>query len=587
VFVADARGLAHRYSVRGDGQPVLAESVRVLPEGVELTAFEFLFGSGTLLVGGGDGSLTPYYFLRKDGAGSVDGMTLVGLPPLQATGPAPVFLAPSRRDKSFAVADAAGAVRLLHGTSRKTLLEFSPTAAGKAAAVALAPRMDGLLSLDREGAGRFVEFSVPHPETTWRTLFGKVWYEGYPEPTFTWQSTGGTDEFEPKLSLVPLIFGTVKATVYSLLFAAPLAILAAIFTSEFMHHRVRGVVKPMMEMMASLPSVVLGFVAALVLAPVVEQWIAAVLLAFVGLPLALVSAAYLWQLLPQRLALRWEGAPKLAAMSVLVPAALAAVYAAGPAFESLFFAGDFKSWVNGGAGRAMPFLFLLLLPLCIVVSVAACERGFGRRLTRRMRSLRRERAALWDLARWGAVVSLSLSLSLLLASLLESLGVDARGGLVDTYVQRNTLVVGFAMGFAVIPIIYTLAEDALNAAPEHLRAASLGCGGTPWQTALYVILPTAVSGVFSAVMIGMGRAVGETMIVVMSAGNTPIMDWNVFNGLRALSATIAVELPEAVKDGTLYRVLFLAGLVLFAMTFLINTAAEMVRQHFRKRTSQL
>ncbi len=143
------------------------------------------------------------------------------------------------------------------------------------------------------------------------------------------------------------------------------------------------------------------------------------------------------------------------------------------------------------------------------------------------------------------------------------------------------------MGFAVIPIIYTLAEDALNAVPEHLRAASLGCGATPWQTAVWIVLPTAVSGVFSAIMIGMGRAVGETMIVVMATGNTPIIDWNLFNGFRALSANIAVELPESVKDGTLYRVLFFTGLILFAMTFVINTLAEIIRQRFRKRAQQL
>jgi phosphate transport system permease protein len=166
-------------------------------------------------------------------------------------------------------------------------------------------------------------------------------------------------------------------------------------------------------------------------------------------------------------------------------------------------------------------------------------------------------------------------------------GLDPRGGFVGTYEQRNTLVVGFAMGFAVIPIIYTLAEDALNAVPEHLRSASLSCGATPWQTALWIILPTAVSGVFSAIMIGMGRAVGETMIVVMAAGNTPLLDLNVFNGLRALSANIAVELPEAPKDGTLYRVLILTGLVLFGMTFIINTVAELVRLRFRKRAMQL
>jgi len=174
-----------------------------------------------------------------------------------------------------------------------------------------------------------------------------------------------------------------------------------------------------------------------------------------------------------------------------------------------------------------------------------------------------------------------------LAGVLEGTAFDPRGGVFDTYVQRNTLVVGFAMGFAVIPIIYTIAEDALNSVPEHLRAASLACGATPWQTATSIIVPTAMSGVFAAVMIGMGRAVGETMIVVMAAGNTPLIEWNLFNGLRALSATIAVELPEAVRDGSLYRMLFLAALTLFVMTFVINTVAEIVRLRFRRRAAQL
>ncbi|MBE0616903.1 MAG: ABC transporter permease subunit, partial [Proteobacteria bacterium] len=192
-----------------------------------------------------------------------------------------------------------------------------------------------------------------------------------------------------------------------------------------------------------------------------------------------------------------------------------------------------------------------------------------------------------DLLRWVATVGLAAAVSWALARTLGASGLDPRGTFVGTYVQRNTLVIAFAMGFAVIPIIYTLAEDALNAVPEHLRSASLGCGATPWQTALWIILPTAMSGVFSAVMIGMGRAVGETMIVVMAAGNTPIIDLNLFNGLRALSANIAVELPEAVKGGTLYRTLFLSALVLFAMTFVINTVAEVVRQRFRRRSLAL
>jgi phosphate transport system permease protein len=229
----------------------------------------------------------------------------------------------------------------------------------------------------------------------------------------------------------------------------------------------------------------------------------------------------------------------------------------------------------------------LTLPLSAFFINWAISYRFGSELNRFILSKPMPYSALIDLSRWLTVGSLTVITSLVAAYFLELIGFDPRESFMGTYVQRNTMIVGFAMGFAVIPIIYTLAEDALNSVPEHLRSASLGCGATPWQTAAWIILPTAISGIFSAIMIGMGRAVGETMIVVMSAGNTPLIDWNIFNGLRSLSANIAVELPEAPKDGTLYRVLFLTGLVLFSMTFVINTIAELVRIHFRKKAKQL
>jgi phosphate transport system permease protein len=209
------------------------------------------------------------------------------------------------------------------------------------------------------------------------------------------------------------------------------------------------------------------------------------------------------------------------------------------------------------------------------------------RLEARFVERSRFRQAVGQLLRGLIILAVSAGSSAALAALAQWLGLDPRDSLVGTYAQRNTLIVGFAMGFAVIPIIYTISEDALSAVPEHLRGAALGCGATKWQVAVRVIVPTAASGIFSAVMVGLGRAVGETMIVVMAAGNTPLLDINPFTGLRALSATIAVELPEAVKDGTLYRTLFLAALVLFGMTFVINTIAEVVRMHFRKRAFEL
>ena len=342
-----------------------------------------------------------------------------------------------------------------------------------------------------------------------------------------------------------------------------------------------------MEIMASLPSVVLGFVAALVLAPIVESWIGAVILAFVVLPMSLVASAYLWQLIPVRITLKLEGLPKLILMGLSVFLGLSAAYFLGPEFEKLFFNGDLKTWLNTNQGSSQPLLFLLALPVAGVGLTYAISRTIGPRLNIWLRSFRDPYGPLLDMLRWLLVILATVIISYLSSLLLTSLGLDPRGSIFGTYIQRNTLVVGFAMGFAVIPIIYTLAEDALAAVPDQLRSASLGCGATNWQTAMWVVLPTAISGVFSAIMIGMGRAVGETMIVVMATGNTPVLDLNIFSGLRALSANIAVELPEAPKDGTLYRTLFMTGLVLFAMTFFINTLAEIVRQRFRKKALKL
>ncbi|TVR96053.1 MAG: ABC transporter permease subunit [Rhodospirillales bacterium] len=167
---------------------------------------------------------------------------------------------------------------------------------------------------------------------------------------------------------------------------------------------------------------------------------------------------------------------------------------------------------------------------------------------------------------------------------------DMRQWLTDqgiTYDQRNALVVGVAMGFAVIPTIFSIAEDAIFNVPRHLTQGSLALGATTWQTVTRVVLLTASPGIFSAVMIGLGRAVGETMIVLMATGNSPIVNFNIFEGMRTLSANIAVELPEAEFGGTHYRILFLSALVLFVLTFFLNTAAEIVRQRLRKKYASL
>ena len=170
-------------------------------------------------------------------------------------------------------------------------------------------------------------------------------------------------------------------------------------------------------------------------------------------------------------------------------------------------------------------------------------------------------------------------------------GGNARGFITNDlgmrFDQRNSLVIGIAMGFAVIPTIFSIAEDAVFSVPKHLTQGSLALGATPWQTLSRVVILTASPGIFSAVMMGLGRAVGETMIVLMATGNTPVMDMSIFQGLRTLAANIAVEMPESEVGSSHYRVLFLAAFVLFVFTFIFNSVAEFVRQRLREKYSSM
>jgi phosphate transport system permease protein len=427
---------------------------------------------------------------------------------------------------------------------------------------------------------------VAYPEATLRGLFGYVWYEGHAEPKAIWQSSAGTEQSEPKLSLLPLVFGTLKATLYAMIFSIPLAILAAIYTSEFLTPRVRSRVKPLIEMMASLPSVVLGFIAALVLAPLLQQHLTAVLLSLLTVPLTFVFAAHLWNLLPLDALVRLQ-AWRLWFLAVCVPIGLALAWASAPPVEVWLFSGNITQWLSGNVGSGVGAWMLLLVPAVTAASVLLIVGPLAERNRRRAIALSPLAFAVRGLVRLVGVIVAVIAVAWALSFVLDSLGLDPRQSLFRGYQERNSLLVGAVLGFCVIPLIYTLADDALQSVPQQLRSASLGCGATPWQTTVRVVVPSAMSGIFSAVMIGLGRAVGETMVVLMAAGNTPIMEWNPFNGFRTLSATLATELPEAAKGSTHYRTLFLAALLLFTLTLLANTLAEFVRIRFRKRASQL
>ena len=546
-----------------------------------LTTTAFLNGRTSLVVGDSRGNVVVWFPART---GEEKVATLQAGHRLEA-GPAPVTaLAASVRSRMLAVGYEDGTIRLFNATNERVLGEGS-LGGGAVHELTIAPREDMLLAGGPAGEGLW-DVSAEYGEVSFAAFFRPIWYEGYPGPEYVWQSSAGSDSFEPKLSLVPLIYGTLKATFYSLLFGLPLAFLAAIFTSEFLTKSHRAKVKPVIEIMASLPSVVLGFLAALVVAPWVENVVVEVLSVMLLAPFAVMVGAHLWQLLPRTVGTRLESWRPLVILLALAMGA-AAAWAAAPVIERVAFAGDVKAWLDGRVGSGVTgWFFLLLVPTggLVVWLNARYGEGFVRSRGRHWSALG---VGLLDFGRFLAATVAAVSAALFLGWLLNSSGWDPRGSVFDTYVQRNALVVGIAMGFAVIPLIYTISEDALVSVPDHLRAASLGAGATTWQTAVRVVVPPAMSGLFSAAMIGLGRAVGETMIVLMAAGNTPIMEMNIFNGFRTLSANLAVELPEAVQNSTHYRTLFLAALTLFVMTFILNTVAEAVRLHFRGKTSRL
>jgi phosphate transport system permease protein len=418
--------------------------------------------------------------------------------------------APSVRNKAFALT-CGHLASLRYGTS--AAIRWQEQLPYAASAPALSAKYERLALLGDDRQLHLFALDDPHPESGFASLFGKIWYEGADAPAYAWQSTGGSDDFEPKLSMVPLLAGTLKGTFYAILFAVPIALLGAIYTSEFMHPRFKTVIKPVVEIMASLPSVVLGFLAALWLAPLIEHRVPSLIMVFVLVPSGAMLFGWWWARLPMRWRSLIRPGYEFIAFTPLMVALAVSAWSLGPVLERLAF----------------------------VIHDPATH------------------APIADFTRWWH----------------ETTGLR--------FEQRNSLVVGIIMGFAVIPLIFTITEDALANVPAALRSGSLALGASRWQTAIRVVVPTASAGIFSALMIGLGRAIGETMIVVMATGNTAVMNLDIFDGMRTLSANIAVELSEAPQNGTLFRTLFLGALLLFIMTFVINTAAELLRQHLREK----
>ncbi|MCI0504943.1 MAG: ABC transporter permease subunit [Gammaproteobacteria bacterium] len=501
LYLADRSGAVRHYDLSDRESAVLLGTTSVIEQGAQISCFAFLGGELSLLVGDTRGRISQW-FTSQDALGN---KKLVRVRQFQLDNYPIIAIAREERRKGFVAADDKGNVGIFHSTAeRRLLVEQTPQ---PVKFLGLSPRANALLIEDKAGSYRFWKIHNEHPEISWSSLWGKVWYESYGESRYIWQSSSASNDFEPKLSLTPLVFGTFKGAFYAMLFAVPLAIMGAIYTAYFMAPRMRRMVKPSIETMEALPTVILGFLAGLWLAPFVEDHLPGIFSLLLVLPVGVLIAAYCWHALPGRIKHRipdgWTAA-------LLVPVVLLISWISlslSQPLELWLFDGNMRSWLTNEMGVSFD--------------------------------------------------------------------------------QRNALVVGFAMGFAVIPNIFSIAEDAIFSVPKHLTIGSLALGATPWQTMMRVVLLTASPGIFSAIMIGLGRAVGETMIVLMATGNTPVMDMSIFQGMRTLAANTAVEMPESEVDSTHYRVLFLAALVLFMMTFLFNTLAELIRQRLRVKYSSL
>ena len=503
LFLVENKGKVEVLDLRNPASEMRVHIADVADAETHITVSDFLLGGFSLLIADDSGRINQWFIAYNDNnkpyLANVRTLTLV-------EGVTITSLQTEHRRKGFIAGDAEGNIGLFNTTADREVADeqLAQTAIDW---IAMSPRGNTMVFKANGDTPRNYHVDNEHPEVSWSSMWHQVWYERYDEPSFTWQSSSASNDFEPKFSLMPLTFGTMKAAFYAMLVAVPLAICGAVYTAYFMAPALRTKVKPTIELMEAMPTVILGFLAGLWLAPLVEANLAGITSILVLTPLFCILAALLWSRLPRDISTRVpDGYVPVILIPVVVFAGALSMWLSDP-IEATFFGGSMREWLT------------------------------------------------------------------------NSLGID--------FDQRNSLVVGLAMGFAVIPTIFSITEDAIFAVPKGLTQGSLALGATPWQTMVRVVLPTASPGIFSALMIGLGRAVGETMIVLMATGNTPIMDMNIFEGLRTLSANIAVEMPEAEVDSSHFRILFLSGLVLFIFTFLVNTTAEVVRQRLREKYGSL
>ncbi|WP_395344767.1 ABC transporter permease subunit [Ningiella sp. W23] len=336
--------------------------------------------------------------------------------------------------------------------------------------------------------------------TTYKSLFSELNYSGYKDSEYIWQTSNSAQYAEPKFSLFPLIIGSLKAAVLALFVAIPLALGAAIYTAYFAPSRLRNWVKPSIEMIEAIPSVIIGFVAAIWLAPFAERSLFSLLMVMISLPFVIILMAWIHGVIKQT---------------------------------------DLYQVFRHYYLLAVTLVFLLVMVSVFHLSSFA-------------------QAMLAEAQLFG---------------FLSVLG--------ELTISKTTVVVALALGIAVAPTIYSLVDDALFEVPEGVKQASFALGATQLQTLSKVVLVVALPSIISAIMLGLGRAFGETMIVLMVTGNTPIADWDLLSGLRSLTSNLTIELQESRVSSAHYHILFLTAAILFAFTFAINTVAALLKRRLQ------
>ena len=280
--------------IRDKSAPVLTQEQNVVEAGHKITSVAFLNGDLSLMIGDSSGLVSQWSKVRD----KLNRFSMQKIRAFKVSDKAVVSINPEQRRKGFLTVDADGTLGIYHSTSEREMIK-ERVADSRPVAAAISPRANTLLIQAEDGKISDWKVDNEHPEVSLGSLWREVWYESYPKPDYIWQSSSANSDFEPKYSLTPLVFGTLKAAFYAMLVAIPLALMGAIYTAYFMTSTMRQYVKPSIELMGALPTVILGFLAGLWLAPIIEEYLAGLFALLMIVPVGVMLFAYAWQYLPE------------------------------------------------------------------------------------------------------------------------------------------------------------------------------------------------------------------------------------------------------------------------------------------------